>query len=83
MVLCKLPFLLRLYYENRSQQLLHAKNALVLEAMPSQALPRGVHAIGMKKLSIQSILVPIDFSEMSIQVIQTPAGAVIWNRLHR
>lgn len=33
--------------------------------------PRGVHAISMKKLSIQNIVVPIDFSEMSIQSIKT------------
>jgi nucleotide-binding universal stress UspA family protein len=33
--------------------------------------PRGVHAIGMKKLSIQNIVVPIDFSKMSIQAIKT------------
>jgi nucleotide-binding universal stress UspA family protein len=31
---------------------------------------RGVHAIGMKKLSIQDIVVPIDFSKMSIQAIK-------------
>ena len=35
---------------------------------------RGVHAIGMKKLSIQNIVVPIDFSKMSIQVIKTASG---------
>lgn len=33
--------------------------------------PRSVHAIGMKKLSIQNIVVPIDFSKMSIQAIKT------------
>jgi nucleotide-binding universal stress UspA family protein len=33
--------------------------------------PRGVHAIGMKKLSIQNIVVPIDFAKMSIQAIKT------------
>jgi nucleotide-binding universal stress UspA family protein len=33
--------------------------------------PRGVHAIGMKKLSIQDIVVPIDFSKMSLQAIKT------------
>jgi nucleotide-binding universal stress UspA family protein len=33
--------------------------------------PRRVHAIGMKKLSIQNIVVPIDFSKMSIQAIKT------------
>src|SRR4029453_7308089 len=33
--------------------------------------PRGVHAVGMKKLSIQNIVVPIDFSKMSIQANKT------------
>ena len=33
--------------------------------------PREAHAIGMKKLSIQNIVVPIDFSKMSIQAIKT------------
>jgi nucleotide-binding universal stress UspA family protein len=33
--------------------------------------PRGVHAIGMKKLSIQNIVMPIDFSDMSIDAIAT------------
>ena len=32
--------------------------------------PRGVHAIGMKKLSIRNILVPIDFSKMSSLAIE-------------
>ncbi len=36
--------------------------------------PKGVHAIGMKKLSIQNIVVPIDFSKMSIQAIKTAGG---------
>jgi nucleotide-binding universal stress UspA family protein len=36
--------------------------------------PREAHAIGMKKLSIQSIVVPIDFSKMSIQAIKTAGG---------
>jgi nucleotide-binding universal stress UspA family protein len=36
--------------------------------------PRGVHAIGMKKLSIQNILMPVDFSKMSIQAIKTASG---------
>ena len=36
--------------------------------------PRGAHAIGMKKLSIQNIVVPIDFSKMSIQAIKTAGG---------
>ena len=30
----------------------------------------GLHAIGMKTLSIQNIIVPIDFSKMSVQAIQ-------------
>jgi nucleotide-binding universal stress UspA family protein len=30
----------------------------------------GLHAIGMKTLSIQNIVVPIDFSKMSVQAIQ-------------
>ena len=33
--------------------------------------PREAHAIGMKKLSIQNIVVPIDFAKMSIQAIKT------------
>jgi hypothetical protein len=37
----------------------------------------------MKKLSIQSILVPTDFSKMSIQFIQTVSRGGDWNRLHR
>jgi nucleotide-binding universal stress UspA family protein len=32
---------------------------------------RPVHSIGMKKLSIQNILVPVDFSKMSVQAIET------------
>jgi nucleotide-binding universal stress UspA family protein len=38
--------------------------------MPSPA-PQGVHAIGMKRPTIQNILVPIDFSKISIQAIET------------
>ncbi len=30
-----------------------------------------VHGVGMEKLSIRNILVPIDFSKMSIQAIET------------
>jgi nucleotide-binding universal stress UspA family protein len=37
--------------------------------MPSQTAAR-VHAICMKTLSIQNIVVPIDFSKMSVQAIQ-------------
>jgi nucleotide-binding universal stress UspA family protein len=33
--------------------------------------PRRLHAIGMKKLSIQNIVVPVDFSKVSIQAIKT------------
>jgi nucleotide-binding universal stress UspA family protein len=36
--------------------------------------PRGVHAIDMKRAMIRNILVPIDFSKMSIQAIKTAGG---------
>jgi K+-sensing histidine kinase KdpD len=32
---------------------------------------RPVHSTGMKKLSIRNILVPVDFSKMSVQAIET------------
>jgi len=41
-------------------------------AKQCRARQRGrVHAIGMKKLTIQNIVVPIDFSQLSIQAIET------------
>jgi nucleotide-binding universal stress UspA family protein len=40
----------------------------------ASVVARDVHAISMKKLSIQNIVVPVDFSEMSIQAIRTASG---------